>query len=210
MNETREKVLRHTATIPDREKRLLSGRMVLVILFAALVTAVLISFCLGRYPVGLNELQGILRYWLGLYHGEPFWTQTQAIAVWNVRMPRVLLSVLVGASLASAGAAFQGAFQNPMASPDILGASAGAGFGAALAIFFGFGTAMVTASAFFVSMITVGLVFFISRFVKGEKIIGLILSGIMISSLFQAGTSFIKHAVKWDLSYGRSCWASFP
>ena len=66
MNETREKVLRHTATIPDREKRLLSGRMVLVILFAALVTAVLISFCLGRYPVGLNELQGILRYWLGV------------------------------------------------------------------------------------------------------------------------------------------------
>ena len=194
MNETREKVLLHTATIPDREKRLLSGRTVLVILFAALVTAVLISFCLGRYPVGLNELQGILRYWLGLYHGKPFWTQTQAIAVWNVRMPRVLLSVLVGAALASAGAALQGAFQNPMASPDILGASAGAGFGAALAIFFGFGTAMVTASAFFVSMITVGLVFFISRFVKGEKIIGLILSGIMISSLFQAGTSFIKLA----------------
>lgn len=180
--------------IPDREIRRFGGRTVLAMLSAALLLAVLFSFCLGRYPVGLKELLGILRQPFGLYHGEASWTQTQYVAVWNVRMPRVLLAVLVGASLASAGAAFQGAFQNPMASPDILGASAGAGFGAALAIFFGFSSGLVTFFAFAVSMLTVGLVFFVSRFVKGEKIIGLILSGIMISSLFQAGTSFIKLA----------------
>ncbi len=192
MNEFRQKLLRRTETIPDREKRRLSGGSVLLLLFAALALAVLLSFGLGRYPVGMKELLGILGSRLGVYRGAPFWSETQAVAVWNVRMPRVLLSVLVGASLASAGAAFQGAFQNPMASPDILGASAGAGFGAALAIYFGLGSAAVTAAAFAVSMLTVGLVFFIGGFVKGEKTIGLILSGIMISSLFQAGTSFIK------------------
>ncbi|MCR5795013.1 MAG: iron ABC transporter permease [Solobacterium sp.] len=193
MNGARQNAARHTA-MPDRDKRPLGGRAVLLILCAVLLLAVILSFTLGRYPVGLNELQGILRYRLGLYHGEPFWTQAQSAAVWNIRLPRVLLAVLVGASLASAGAAFQGAFQNPMASPDILGASAGACFGAALAIFFGFKAAVVTASAFFMSMVTVGFVFFVSRFVKGERVIGLILSGIMISSLFQAGTSFIKLA----------------
>ena len=194
MKKTRQTFLRNTASIPDREKRRAGGRTVLLVLAAFLLLAVLLSFCLGRYPVGLDELQGILRYRAGLYRGEPFWSDTQYVAVWNVRMPRILLAVLVGGSLASAGAAFQGAFQNPMASPDILGASAGACFGAALAIFYDFGTAAVTASAFAMSMLTVGLVFFVSRFVRGEKIIGLILSGIMISSLFQAGTSFIKLA----------------
>ena len=127
MNEFRQKLLRRTETIPDREKRRLSGGSVLLLLFAALALAVLLSFGLGRYPVGMKELLGILAHRLGVYRGAPFWSETQAVAVWNVRMPRVLLSVLVGASLASAGAAFQGAFQNPMASPDILSASAGAG-----------------------------------------------------------------------------------
>ena len=192
MSEVRQTILHTSEGIPDREKRHLKGNTALFLMAAALLAAVLLSFCLGRYPVRTGELIGILGQRAGLYRGEAFWTDTQAVAVWNVRMPRVLLAVLVGAALASAGTAFQGAFQNPMASPDILGASAGAGFGAALAIYFGFGSAMVTASAFAMSMLTVGLVFFVSRFAKGEKIVGLILSGIMISSLFQAGTSFIK------------------
>ncbi len=192
MKEIRQKLLRQAAATPDREKRRLSGRAVLFGLTAALLLAMLLSFCLGRYPVGIHELLGILGHRLGLYRGASFWSETQYVAVWNVRLPRVLLSVLVGASLACAGTAFQGAFQNPMASPDILGASAGAGFGAALAIFFGLGSSLITFSAFAMSMLTVGLVFFISRFAKGDKIIGLILSGIMVSSLFQAATSFIK------------------
>ena len=117
-----------------------------------------------------------------------------AAAVWNIRLPRVLLSVLVGACLAAAGASYQGVFQNPMASPDILGASAGAGFGAALAILLGLSTFGITLSAFFTSLLTVALVFTVSRHAKGDRILGLVLAGIMISSLFQAGTSFIKLA----------------
>ncbi|HBI27296.1 MAG TPA: ABC transporter permease, partial [Peptococcaceae bacterium] len=79
-----------------------------------------------------------------------------------------------------------------MAAPDILGASAGAAFGAALAIYNYGSNLMLTISAFFFSLLTVSLVYLISRRVKGNRILGLILSGIIVGSLFSAATSFIK------------------
>ncbi len=181
-----------TEGIPDREKRPLSGGAVLFILVAALILGIFCSFLLGRYTVPLKELLGIMFSRIKFLGIEQYWTDTQAVAVWNVRMPRILLAVMVGACLAAAGASYQGVFQNPMAAPDILGASAGAGFGAALAIYLSLGGAGVTLMAFGMSLITVALVFFISRRTKGERVMGLILAGIMISSLFSAGTSYIK------------------
>jgi iron complex transport system permease protein len=79
-----------------------------------------------------------------------------------------------------------------MASPDILGASAGAGFGAALAILLGASSMGITAGAFAASLLTVALVFTVSRHARGDRVLGLVLAGIMISSLFQSGTSFLK------------------
>ncbi len=166
-------------------------RRTVLILGFVLVLGILLSFSLGRYPVPLGELLGILGARLGLPI-LPFWTDAMEAAVWNIRLPRVLLSVLVGGCLAAAGAAYQGVFQNSMASPDILGASAGAGFGAALAILLGFSSFFITLSAFAASLLTVALVFTVSRHAKGDRVLGLVLAGIMISSLFQAGTSFIK------------------
>jgi len=192
MDEFKKKILSRSPSLPDRESRKLSGPAVNLLLGAGLIVCVLLSFLLGRYPVPLRELLGILLEKLPGVAVTPFWTETQAIAVWNIRMPRVLLAVLVGAALSTAGAAYQGAFQNPMAAPDILGASAGAGFGAALAIYLDMSSAGITLFAFLMSLLTVALVFFVSRFTKGEKVIALILAGIIISSLFQAGTSFIK------------------
>ena len=174
------------------EKQRQPGSAVIALLAEALILAVLLSFAVGRYPVRLRELCGILLS--RVVHIEPFWSEAQEIAVWNVRLPRILTAVLVGACLSAAGAAYQGVFQNPIAAPDILGASAGAGFGAALAIFLGLSNAGITALAFVSSLITVFLVFLIGNHVKGEKTLGLVLAGIMVSSLFQAGTSFIKLA----------------
>ena len=166
-------------------------RSTVLLLAAELVICILLSFTLGRYPVPLKELLGILGSKLGLPI-EAFWTAQMEAAVWNIRLPRVLLSVLVGACLSAAGASYQGVFQNPMASPDILGASAGAGFGAALAILIGLSSASITLSAFVMSLLTVALVFTVSRHAKGDRVLGLVLAGIMVSSLFQSGTSFIK------------------
>ena len=168
-------------------------RLAVAVLAAALMVCILASFTLGRYAVPPKELLGILGSHLGLPIGR-FWTARMEAAVWNIRLPRVLLSVLVGSCLAAAGASYQGIFQNPMASPDILGASAGAGFGAALAILLGRTSIGITLGAFFMSLVTVALVFTVSRHAKGERVLGLVLAGIMVSSLFQSGTSFIKLA----------------
>lgn len=175
-------------TPKQAEKR---HRIVLGCMGGVLIALIFLSFLCGRYPVPLRELLGILRN--RIFGGiKPYWTKQMETAVLNVRLPRIILSVLVGSALSAAGAAYQGVFQNPMASPDILGASAGAGFGAALAIMAGFHSGGITVSAFVMSFITVALVFYISRYAKGDRILGLILAGIMISSLFQSGTSFLK------------------
>ena len=166
-------------------------RRTVLLMGAALVLCVLGSFTLGRYPVSLRELLGVLGYRMGLPI-KSFWTSSVEAAVWNIRLPRVILSVLVGACLAGAGGAYQGVFQNPMASPDILGASAGAGFGAALAILLGASSMGITVGAFAASLLTVALVFNVSRHAKGDRVLGLVLAGIMVSSLFQSGTSFLK------------------
>ena len=168
-------------------------RRTVFLLGVGLIGCILASFTLGRYPVPLGELLGILGSKLGL-PVEPFWTEQMESAVWSIRLPRVLMSVLVGACLAAAGAAYQGVFQNPMASPDILGASAGAGFGAALAILLGASGAVITVGAFAMSLVTVALVFTVSRHARGDRVLGLVLAGIMVSSLFQSGTSFLKLA----------------
>ena len=178
---------------PERLRK--KNCLTLWILTGVLLLSILLSFTLGRYPVPIKELCGILWYKFSeVFHlnTEVFWTGQMEAAVWNIRLPRVLLSVMVGASLSAAGASYQGVFQNPMASPDILGASAGAGFGAALAILLDFSSFSITLSAFAMSLAGVALVFLVSRHAKGDRVLGLVLAGIMISSLFQSGTSFIK------------------
>lgn len=159
-------------------------------LIAILIVTVIISFGLGRYPVHTNEIFAIL--FSKIYPVQHFWTdQTESILL-NVRLPRIALACLVGCCLSAAGASYQGIFQNPMAAPDILGASAGAAFGAALAILLYGSSYMITVSAFVFSLLSVALVYFISKRAKGNSILGLILSGIMVSSIFSAGTSYIK------------------
>lgn len=168
-------------------------RLTVLVMAISLIVCILASFTLGRYAVPLKELLGILGSKLGLKI-QPFWTTQMETAIINIRLPRVLLSVLVGMCLAAAGASYQGVFQNPMASPDILGASAGAGFGAALAILLGLSSVFITLGAFLMSLLTVALVFLVGRHAKGDRILGLVLAGIMMSSLLQSGTSFIKLA----------------
>ena len=155
-----------------------------------LLLAVVGSAALGRYPIGIREIFGIIgSRFLSI---EPSWSATQASLLLVHRLPRIAMACLVGCCLSAAGAAYQGVFQNPMAAPDILGASSGAAFGAALAILFGLGNAMIILFAFSASLITVLLVIFIGNRLKGKRVIGIILTGIMISSLVSSGTSFIK------------------
>ena len=110
--------------------------IILIGLGVCLVILAIFSFLVGRFPISPDKVVGILAS--GIVPVDQFWTDQEAIIFFNVRLPRVLLAMLVGCSLSAAGAAYQGTFQNPLVSPDILGASQGAAFGAAVAILLGF------------------------------------------------------------------------
>ncbi|HHW74224.1 MAG TPA: iron ABC transporter permease [Firmicutes bacterium] len=155
-----------------------------------LLVIVVLSFGLGRYPVSAGEVLGIALS--KIFPLEQFWADRTETVLLNIRFPRIILACLVGACLSATGAAYQGVFQNPMAAPDILGASAGAAFGAALAILNRCSSFTITLSAFIFSLLTVFLVYYFSKKIKGKSILGLILSGIVVGSLFSAATSLVK------------------
>ena len=162
----------------------------IAVLAVVLLALFLASFVLGRYDVPILQVVRILLS--RVFPLEETWTGNMAVAVLNVRLPRILLTCLVGCALSAAGAAYQSVFRNPMAAPDILRASSGACFGAALAILLGFSRLGVTAAAFAASLATVALVYVLARSIRGNQVVNLLLAGIMISSLFSAGTSYIK------------------
>ena len=157
---------------------------------SALLALFLLSFVVGRYGVPLGQVVRILLS--GVLPLEQTWTDNMAIAVLNVRLPRILLACLVGCGLSAAGTGYQTVFQNPMAAPDILGASSGACFGAALAIMTGQGTVMITVFAFLASLLSVALVYLVGNHTRGNRVVNLLLAGIMVGSLFSACTSYIK------------------
>jgi iron complex transport system permease protein len=144
-----------------------------------------VSITLGRFSIDISEIGRLLR---GL---EPSTEQIGAI-FFNVRLPRIIMACLVGCCLSVAGASYQGVFQNPMAAPDILGASSGAAAGAALAILLELSSLTVMIFAFAFSFGTIALVMLVSRAARGSRLIGIVLAGIMIRSVADAVTSFIK------------------
>ena len=173
-----------------KKKFTLSNNQILLLLSLVLIVAITGSVTLGRYPIGLKELGGILVS--RVMDVQPFWTKTQESLLLQHRLPRILLACLVGGCLSCAGAAYQGVFQNPLASPDILGASSGAAFGAALAILLKLPGTWIMLFAFCSSLMTVMLVMFVGSRARGKRALGLILAGIMVSSLISSGTSLIK------------------
>lgn len=168
-----------------------AGQMVHLFVMCALFLAFfLFSFSIGRYGVPVKEVIRILFH--KLIPIRQTWTSEMETVVVNIRLPRIVMASFVGCALSTAGASYQGVFQNPMASPDILGASSGAAFGAALAILLGGSTQIITLAAFSSSLVTVMAVYLIAERAPGLRVVNLILAGIMVGSLFTAGTSYIK------------------
>jgi iron complex transport system permease protein len=156
--------------------------LVLAVLLAA---ALLASLSLGRYPIPVPAL------FARVFRGG-FESPRMEAVFFSVRLPRILLACLVGTALAAAGASYQGVFQNPLAAPDILGASSGAATGATLAILLRLPGALITVFAFCTSLITIGLVMIIGDRARSKRIVGLILAGLMVSSLNSAAISWMK------------------
>ena len=148
------------------------------------------SFMLGRYPIMPDDLIQILLSKLINIHQT--WPEAAETVVFQIRLPRVMAAGMVGAALAVAGVSYQGMFQNPMVSPGVLGASSGAGCGAALAILLGLSYYSISLVAFIFGLGAVMLAYFISRVSKINPVLAMVLAGMLISSLFSSGTSFIK------------------
>ncbi len=110
--------------------------------------------------------------------------------IFDVRLPRILLTFLVGGSLAISGCSIQAIFRNPLTDSYILGLSSGAAFGAALALAYSF--LPVQVSAFIFGLIAVGLSYFMARKNKNVSIVSLILSGIIVSGIFTALLTLVQ------------------
>ena len=161
------------------------------IAFGVLIGGLLAAFTVGRYPVGLGDLMGVLAKALG--HRVDISPAIETVVL-QVRGPRVLAAVLVGAALALAGTAFQGLFRNPLVSPDILGASSGAALGAVVGIYLSLGVFAIQALAFVGGLVAVAAVYVIGSAVRSrDPILVLVLTGVVVGSLFGAGVGLVKY-----------------
>jgi iron complex transport system permease protein len=150
----------------------------------------LISLFLGQYS--LDPVTVLIILFSPVFHTEPTWTEAQANVIFNIRIPRILGAFLIGGGLSVSGAVYQSLFRNPMVSPDILGVSSGAGFGAAIAILFSLPLLVIEGSAFLFGLLSVGFAVTLAKIYKGESILVLVLSGIIMSSLFTSLISLVK------------------
>ena len=164
---------------------------IVILLFAVLLVFLIVLSCmLGRYSI--EPLNAIKITFSGLFPYDQTWATQAETLLMNVRLPRILMAVAVGCCLSCAGAAYQGTFQNPLVSPDILGASQGAAFGAAVGILMHFSSVGVSIIAFVFSLLAVFLVMIVSARARGNQLLIIVLSGVMVSSLFSAGVSYAK------------------
>jgi iron complex transport system permease protein len=160
--------------------------------FGVLIGGLLAAFTVGRYPVGLGDLVGVLASKV-LGHRTDVSPAIESVIL-QVRGPRVLAAVLVGAALALAGTAFQGLFRNPLVSPDILGASSGAALGAVVGIYLSLGVLAIQSVAFAGGLVAVGAVYAIGSAVRSrDPILVLVLTGVVVGSLFGAGVGLVKY-----------------
>ena len=167
---------------------------VITILVALIAITLLAAMTTGSYATPLEQLISIC---VDLVTGQGVAQEnSQALYVLTViRIPRLLLSLMAGGSLAVSGAAYQGLLRNPMVSPDILGGSSGASTGAILCLLLGASLWVMQGVAFAFGLGAVAIVLLLGRLIGrgSSKLLVLVLAGVVISSIFSAFTSLIKY-----------------
>ncbi len=179
-------------TRTDRSGIPLIWKIILPLLpFAAMISAL----CIGRISVSPADLGKSLSAKL---HGmDPLNPQIEMV-LWKIRFPRILLALLAGAGLSVSGNTYQSLFTNPLASPDTLGVASGASFGAALGLLFGWKLLSVQMLSVGFGLIAVGITILVGLRPRQRTFSSVVLSGIMISSLFTALISLVKFSADTD------------
>ncbi|MFD6038971.1 FecCD family ABC transporter permease [Streptomyces griseoincarnatus] len=186
-------------------------------LVAALVVLVPVAAHTGAYPVPVGDVTASVQHRLGL--GGTELDRVAESVLWNVRFPRIVLALLVGASLGCAGALMQGVFGNPLAEPGVIGVSSGAAVGAVATIALGLnfaGNWTVSILAFAAGLVTVLLVYAMSRSGGRTEVVTLILTGIAVNAfagaliglfLFFADAAAVNQITFWQLgSLSQATW----
>ncbi|MCW5593583.1 MAG: iron ABC transporter permease, partial [Burkholderiales bacterium] len=164
----------------------------IAVAFAVLLVLVAWSFSVGRFPVAAGDVASAL--WAALTGSESGLAKNVEAVILQVRAPRLLAALAVGAALSAAGAAYQNLFKNPLVSPDILGVSAGCALGAGLAILFSLPVVAIQGLAFAGGIGAVALVVAVGNWVgRRDPILTLILTGVVVGSLFGAGIALVKY-----------------
>lgn len=168
---------------------------VMIILIILPIVIFSISIITGRYSISLEQFIQII---ICKITGNPIPIGVDSnidTVMFQVRLPRIFAAMLIGAGLSMSGATYQGMFKNPMISPDILGASAGAGFGAAFGILMSFSSIGIQITSFIFGLFAVALSYFISKLISrgNNAILVLVLTGMVVSTLFQSLISLAKY-----------------
>lgn len=170
---------------------------VALFLFIVPFAAAMICLGFGRYSLSVSETIAVLieagKELINPAYEIPESMKMAYSVIINVRLPRIILAIFVGAGLACAGAAFQGLFTNPMATPDTLGVASGASFGAVLAMMFDANLVIVQLLALVFGVLACLLAYNISKIKGKSTIVMIVLAGMVISSMFQAFVSLAKY-----------------
>ncbi|MGX7136456.1 FecCD family ABC transporter permease [Enterococcus silesiacus] len=149
-----------------------------------------LSFFLGKFSISVTDFfRAVGNKVIPL---EQTWSSQVETILFKIRFPRIIMAVVIGGGISVAGATYQALFQNPMISQDILGASQGAAFGAAIGLFFSFTYEQVISLSFVFGLLAVAAVLLVSRFLRTDSVLNMVLIGMMIGSLFSSAVSFLK------------------
>jgi len=164
----------------------------LVTIFLALLTLLcaFVALCIGRFYISFGDVFSVLAHSIGLGEGA---ASNITNVIENLRIPRIIAAILVGAALSVSGAAYQGVFKNQLVSPDLLGVSAGACVGAATAIIFDLSLFWIQIFAFGFGLAAVAITLAIPKMMRRSSTLMLVLSGIIVSGLMGSVIGFLKY-----------------
>lgn len=164
----------------------------IAILVVLLILTCIYGLCAGSYDVSVSKIYQILSHKIFGFSAINL-TKTDFVVIYDIRLPRIITAIFTGFALSIAGCVYQACFRNPLVEPFILGASSGAAFGAALGIILANAFFSVSLMAFIFSISAVFLAYFLAKNGTQTPIVGLILSGVIIGSIFSALVSILKY-----------------
>ena len=176
-----------------REKK----RVLIISLISCAVLTVVffLALIIGRYSVSLGSFWSVIT-------GSGDVNIVDKSVILTLRLPRTIIALLVGVALSLSGLIYQEIFQNKLVSPDFLGVSTGAGFGATIAIVLGCTGVLISFTAFIFGIVTMMITVLVANIFKSQSQTTLLLAGIIVGGFMSAGISFIKFMADTDKQLG--------